>query len=69
MKKVYDFIGGRKLTFALVLTVLATIFVWYSKSTAAEWSNFMIWTFGTYALGNVGEYFGKGLSKNNKGAK
>ena len=63
MGKIYNFIGGRKLTFAVILTILATIFVWFSKASAEEWIGFMKWIYGTYALGNVGEYFGKGLTK------
>ncbi len=63
MEKLYGFIGGRKLTFALVLTVLATVFVWFSKLSAEEWMDFMKWIYGTYAIGNVGEYVGKSLAQ------
>lgn len=62
MKK---FIGWRKLIFAIMLTVLASAFAWFKDVAFKEWSEFMIWIYGSYATTNVGEYFGKrfGLDK------
>lgn len=55
--------GSRKLVFALLLTILASAFAWYKSVDFNDWSNFMIWIYGTYASMNVGEYFGKKLNK------
>lgn len=63
MGKLYEFLGGRKLSFALIVTVIASVFVWFGKCTAADWVDFIKWVFGIYAGGNVGEYFGKAFSK------
>ena len=59
-------IGYRKLIFALVLTTLATVICWFKETSFNEWSNFMIWIYGTYASTNVGEYFGKAITKRRK---
>ena len=63
MNNFYDFLGGRKLAFALIVTLIASVFVWFGKCTAADWVDFMKWVFGIYAGGNVGEYFGKAFTK------
>tara|TARA_R110000824_G_scaffold65226_4_gene170046 strand:- start:10545 stop:10868 length:324 start_codon:yes stop_codon:yes gene_type:complete len=56
MNKVYQFLGGRKMTLAILLFIVATILLWVGKSNFAGWSNLIIWVFGTYAVGNVGEH-------------
>jgi len=56
MNTVYNFLGGRKMTFAIMLFIIATVILWAGKSDFAGWSNFIIWIFGTYAIGNVGEH-------------
>lgn len=63
MNKLYDFFGGRKLTFAILLMVVSGGFVFFNKFTAQEWVEFMIWVFGTYAVGNVGEHLSKRIKK------
>lgn len=63
MKK---FIGWRKLIFAILLTVLASAFAWFKDVAFKEWSEFMIWIYGSYATTNVGEYFGKRLGLDKK---
>ena len=52
MEKIFEFIGGRKMFFAIILTIIATIFLFVDKSDFGGWSNFMIWIFGSYAVGN-----------------
>ena len=52
MNKVFEFVGGRKMFFAIILTLIATIFLFINKSDFSGWSNFMIWIFGSYAIGN-----------------
>ena len=38
MKKIYEFLGGRKMTFALMLFVIATIILWAGKSDFSGWN-------------------------------
>jgi|TARA_R110001592_G_scaffold251500_1_gene514148 hypothetical protein len=52
MDKIFNLFGGRKMFFAILLTIIATIFLFIDKSDFAGWSNFMIWIFGSYAIGN-----------------
>ena len=52
MKKIYEFLGGRKMFFAMILLIIATIFVFADKSDVSSWSNFVIWVFGSYCVGN-----------------
>jgi hypothetical protein len=63
MEKVYNFMGGRKLLFALILMLVASGFVWFEKVNGQQWIEFMKWIFGTYAVGNVGEHLSKMLKK------
>jgi len=56
MNKIYEFLGGRKMTLAIFLFVVATVMLWVGKSDFGGWSNLIIWIFGTYAVGNVGEH-------------
>ena len=59
MNKIYEFLGGRKMTFAIMLFAIATVILWVGKSDFTGWSNFIIWIFGSYAVGNVGEHMSK----------
>ena len=52
-------IGKRKIYFAIVLTVLACIFAYIKDVAFNDWATFMIWLYGSYAVGNVGEHFAK----------
>lgn len=52
-------LGGRKLFFAVILTILSSVFAYIKEVEFNDWSNFMIWIYGSYATTNVGEYFGK----------
>lgn len=63
MEKVYNFMGGRKLLFALILMLVASGFVWYDKINGQQWIDFMKWIFGIYAGGNIGEHFSKMIIK------
>ena len=55
MKKFFSAIGGRKMFFALILMTIVSVFLFTNKCEFEQWSNFVIWVFGTYAIGNVGE--------------
>ncbi len=66
MNKFFDFLGGRKMFFALVLTVVVTIFLFANKCDFDQWSNFCIWVFGSYAIGNGVEHISKGISPRQK---
>ena len=54
MGKVYDFFGGRKFFFALVLLALAVTMVVIGKADFSDLSEFVMWVFGIYAVGNIG---------------
>ena len=36
----------------IILLIIATIFLFVDKSDFAGWSNFVIWIFGSYCVGN-----------------
>ena len=52
MEKLFNVLGGRKMFFAIILLLIATIFLFVDKSDFAGWSNFVIWIFGSYCVGN-----------------
>ena len=56
MRKIYDFFGSRKLFFAILLTVIMTVFVMIDKAIVQNWIDFEKWVFGLYAAGNIGEH-------------
>lgn len=56
MTKIFDFVGGRKMFFALLLLAIATIFIFSTKDGFDTWSTFVIWIFGTYCIGNSMEH-------------
>lgn len=59
MEKLFNVLGGRKMFFAIILLVIATIFLFVDKSDFGGWSNFVIWIFGTYCVGNGMEHISK----------
>lgn len=65
--RIAKFIGWRKLGFAITLTVISTIALFFIAEDANfdQWADFQKWIYGSYAATNVGEYFGKrfGLDK------
>ena len=63
MEKMYEFIGGRKMFLALILAMSVTLFLLIEKCDFDQWSNFVIWIFGTYAVGNGVEHLSKGIKK------
>jgi len=63
MDKLYNFFGGRKTTFALLMFIAVTVFLYTERCDFSQWSEFMIWGFGVYALGNGAEHIAKGLKK------
>ena len=65
MKNFFDFLGGRKMFFALILTIVVSVFLFTDKCDFNQWSNFCIWVFGTYAIGNGVAHIGNGMSKRN----
>ena len=62
MEKLFSLLGGRKMFFAIILLIIATVFLFVDKSDFAGWSNFVIWIFGSYCVGNGIEH----LSGNSK---
>ena len=56
MEKVFSFIGGRKMFFAILLFITATIFLLIGQAEFSDWSDFVMWIFGIYAVGNTGEH-------------
>lgn len=58
MNKIYAFFGGRKFFLSLILLGISTYFVFTEKASFEEFSEFIIWVFGFYSVGNVGsKYF------------
>ena len=58
MEKLFEKLGGRKMFLAIMLTIIATVFLFINKSDFEGWSNFMIWIFGSFAIGNGIGYIG-----------
>ena len=54
MGAVYDFFGGRKFFFALLLWSTAVVFVVLDKADFTGFSQFVMWVFGIFAAGNIG---------------
>ena len=63
MGKLFDFFGGRKTTFALMLFTAVTEFLYMNKCNFDQWADFMVWGFGVYALGNGAEHIANGIKK------
>ena len=47
MNKLFDFFGGRKTTFALILFVSLVAILFLDKCNFDQFSNLVIWIFGT----------------------
>jgi hypothetical protein len=63
MIKLYEFFGGRKTTFAILLLIAVTTFLFLNKCDYSGWLDGIVWIFGTYAIGNGIEHIGNGLKK------
>ena len=63
MNKFFKAIGGRKMFFALILMSVVSGFLFTNKCDFNQWSNFVIWIFGSYAIGNMGEHIANGIAK------
>tara|TARA_R100000656_G_scaffold81064_1_gene59392 strand:- start:282 stop:476 length:195 start_codon:yes stop_codon:yes gene_type:complete len=63
MNKLFEFFGGRKTTFALLLFVSVIAILFLDKCDFNQFSNFVIWVFGSYMIGNGIEHVGIGLKK------
>ena len=63
MNSVFDFFGGRKMTVALLLSIISVVFLLLDKANFDQWANFMMWTFGIFALGNVGSHFSHNIQR------
>ena len=61
MQKLFDFLGGRKMFFAILLFLCATAFLFIGRADFSNWSEFVMWIFGIYAAGNVGEHVSTGI--------
>ena len=42
--------------FAILLFICATVFLFIGQADFANWSEFVMWIFGIYAVGNAGEH-------------
>jgi len=56
MEKIFSFLGGRKMFFAILLFICATVFLFTGQANFDNWSEFVMWIFGIYAVGNAGEH-------------
>ena len=56
MEKVFSFLGGRKMFFAILLFICATVFLFTGQADFSNWSDFVMWIFGIYAVGNGAEH-------------
>ena len=57
MESIYSWFGGRKFFFGLLLFIIATLLFLFSDKTDFDgWSQLVMWIFGIYAVGNVGEH-------------
>jgi len=63
MEKLFNFCGGRKTTFALLLFIAVTSFLFLDKCDFAGWLDSVVWIFGLYAAGNGAEHIADGLKK------
>jgi|TARA_R110000851_G_scaffold142839_2_gene281646 hypothetical protein len=63
MEKLFRLLGGRKMFFAIILLAISTIFLFIDKSDFGGWSNFVIWIFGTYCVGNGIEHISEMKNK------
>ena len=63
MIKLYEFFGGRKTTFAILLLIAVTTFLFLNKCDYSGWLDGIVWIFGTYAIGNGIEHIGNGMKK------
>ena len=62
MNKLFDMLGGRKTALAVVLFIIATILLCVGKADFSNWSEFVKWVFGIYAVGNGAEHLAKRCS-------
>jgi len=63
MGKLFEFCGGRKTTFALLLLIVVTVFLYMDKCDFSGWLDGITWIFGMYAVGNGAEHLANGLKK------
>ena len=60
MKKLYNFFGGRKATFGVLLFLIALIMVFSNNLTGSEWVEYTKWIFGAFVVGNGLSYACRG---------
>lgn len=56
MSNIYKFLGGRKLFFAVALTIISLVLIFTGDCDCAQWLDFQKWIYGAFALGNMGEH-------------
>tara|TARA_B100001245_G_C22767791_1_gene371252 strand:+ start:213 stop:434 length:222 start_codon:yes stop_codon:yes gene_type:complete len=66
MKKIYNSIkSSRKLQMFILMYITSTIlYVWVGNVEFSEWKDLMVWCFGIYCGGNVGEHYSKSVNGN-----
>ena len=62
MGKLFEFFGGRKTTFALILFIAIIAILFLDKCTFDQFSNLTIWIFGSYMVGNGIEHISTGIN-------
>lgn len=63
MTSIYKFLGGRKLFFALLLTVISLVLVFTGDCNCEQWLDFQKWIYGAFAVGNMGEHIASKFRK------
>jgi uncharacterized membrane protein YfcA len=64
MKAIWTLVtGSRKLQMFLLMYVTSTVFyLWVGNVEFPDWMDFMVWMFGIYCGGNVGEHVSKNIT-------
>ena len=57
---------SRKLLCAAICFTAASVFLALGRADFAGWADFIIWVFGIYAVGNVGEHVASRPTKDEK---
>ena len=56
MKKIYEFLGGRKMTLMICLLLATTVSLIMNKISMQDCGMFMLWVYGIYTVGNAAEH-------------
>ena len=56
MEKIYEFLGGRKMTLMICLLLATTVSLIMNKIPMQDCGMFMLWVYGIYTVGNAVEH-------------